>query len=56
MKLSKPLKTLRLEQCMYFWWDPRIDPREPEYDPDFDPRQPNNNKRVSTPAFLVNRV
>jgi hypothetical protein len=37
MELSKPLKTLRLDQCMYFWWDPRIDPREPEYDPDFDP-------------------
>jgi hypothetical protein len=56
MKLSKPLRTLRLHQCMYYWWDPRIDPREPEYDPDFDPRQPNNNKRVSTPAFFMDRV
>jgi len=31
MKLSKPLKHMRLDQCRFFWWDPRIDPREPEY-------------------------
>ena len=53
MELSKPLKTLRLHQCQYFWWDPRIDPREDDYDPDFDPRKPNKNKRVSTPAFFM---
>ena len=23
---------MRLDQCQFFWWDPRIDPREPEYD------------------------
>ena len=22
---------MRLDQCQFFWWDPRIDPREPEY-------------------------
>ena len=26
---------MRLDQCQFFWWDPRIDPREPEYDPLF---------------------
>jgi len=35
MKLSKPLIHMRLDQCQFFWWDPRIDPREPEYDPLF---------------------
>ncbi len=28
---------MRLDQCQFFWWDPRIDPREPEYDPSYDP-------------------
>jgi len=31
MKLNKPLVHMRLDQCQFFWWDPRIDPREPEY-------------------------
>jgi len=31
MKLSKPLVHLRLHQCKFFYWDPKIDPREPEY-------------------------
>jgi hypothetical protein len=31
MKLSKPLVHLRLHQCQFFYWDPKIDPREPEY-------------------------
>ena len=22
---------MRLDQCQFFYWDPRIDPREPEY-------------------------
>ncbi len=34
MKLSKPLRHLRLDQCQYFWWDSHIDPREDDYDPD----------------------
>ena len=37
MKLNKPLVHVRLDQCQFFWWDPRIDPREPEYDPCHDP-------------------
>ena len=37
MKLNKPLVHVRLDQCQFFWWDPRIDPREPEYDPSHDP-------------------
>jgi len=37
MKLKKPLMHVRLHQLGFFWWDPRIDPREPEYDPNFDP-------------------
>ena len=36
MKLSRPLMHVRLDQLGFFYWDPRIDPREPEYDPDFD--------------------
>jgi len=31
MKLSKPLIHMRLDQCQFFWWDPKDDPREPEY-------------------------
>jgi len=31
MELKKPLRHLRLHQLKFFWWDPRIDPREPEY-------------------------
>ena len=31
MKLNKPLMHVRLDQCQFFYWDPRIDPREPEY-------------------------
>ena len=23
---------MRLDQCQFFYWDPRIDPREPEYE------------------------
>jgi hypothetical protein len=53
MKLSKPLRHLRLDQCQYFWWDSHIDPREDDYDPDFDPKNPNNDKRVSTPSFFM---
>lgn len=56
MKLSKPLVHLRLNQCQYYWWDSRIDPREPDYDPDFDPRKPNNDRRVSTPSFFMQSV
>ena len=26
MKLSKPLVHLRLHQCKFFYWDPKIDP------------------------------
>ncbi len=37
MKLNRPLIHMRLDQCQFFYWDPRIDPREPEYDPDLDP-------------------
>ncbi len=33
MKLNKPLMHVRLHQLKFFYWDPRIDPREPEYDP-----------------------
>jgi len=33
MKLKKPLMHVRLHQLQFFYWDPRIDPREPEYDP-----------------------
>ena len=22
---------MRLDQCQFFYWDPKIDPREPEY-------------------------
>ena len=22
---------MRLHQCQFFYWDPKIDPREPEY-------------------------
>ena len=40
MKLNRPLRHLRLDQCKFFWWDSRIDPREPDYDPDYDPSQP----------------
>jgi len=32
MKLNKPLIHMRLDQCQFFYWDPRIDPREPEYE------------------------
>ena len=32
MKLNKPLIHVRLDQCQFFYWDPRIDPREPEYE------------------------
>ena len=39
MKLKKPLMHVRLHQLGFFYWDPRIDPREPEYDPNFDPEQ-----------------
>ena len=53
MKLSRPLCHLRLDQCQYFWWDSRIDPREDDYDPDFDPKNPNNDQRVSTPSFFM---
>ena len=35
MKLNKPLMHVRLDQLGFFYWDPRIDPREPEYDPLF---------------------
>ena len=31
MELKKPLMHIRLHQLKFFWWDPRIDPREPEY-------------------------
>ena len=31
MELKKPLMHVRLHQLGFFWWDPRIDPREPEY-------------------------
>jgi len=31
MKLNKPLMHVRLDQLGFFYWDPRIDPREPEY-------------------------
>ncbi len=31
MKLSKPLVHLRLSQCCFYYWDPKDDPREPEY-------------------------
>jgi len=31
MKLNKPLIHMRLDQCQFFYWDPKIDPREPEY-------------------------
>ena len=31
MELKKPLMHVRLHQLKFFWWDPRIDPREPEY-------------------------
>ena len=31
MKLNRPLMHVRLDQCQFFYWDPRIDPREPEY-------------------------
>jgi len=31
MKLSKPLIHLRLSQVKFFYWDPKDDPREPEY-------------------------
>ena len=27
----KPLKHVRLHQMKFFWWDPKDDPREPEY-------------------------
>ena len=37
MKLNKPLMHVRLHQLQFFYWDPRIDPREPEYDPSYDP-------------------
>jgi len=37
MKLNKPLMHVRLYQLQFFYWDPRIDPREPEYDPCYDP-------------------
>ena len=37
MKLNRPLIHMRLDQCQFFYWDPRIDPRDPEYDPDLDP-------------------
>ena len=40
MKLKRPLRHLRLDQSQFFWWDSRIDPREPDYDPDYDPSQP----------------
>ena len=40
MKLNRPLVHMRLDQCQFFWWDSRIDPREPDYDPDYDPAQP----------------
>jgi len=31
MKLNKPLMHCRLSDMQFFYWDPRIDPREPEY-------------------------
>jgi len=31
MKLNKPLMHVRLDQLGFFYWDPKIDPREPEY-------------------------
>ena len=31
MKLNKPLMHCRLSEMQFFYWDPRIDPREPEY-------------------------
>ena len=37
MKLKKPLMHVRLHQLQFFYWDPRIDPREPEYDQSYDP-------------------
>ncbi len=30
---------MRLHQCQFFYWDPRIDPREPEYEPPSPPSQ-----------------
>ena len=35
MKLNRPLIHMRLDQCQFFYWDPRIDPREPDYDPHY---------------------
>jgi len=32
MKLNKPLMHCRLSDMQFFYWDPRIDPREPEYE------------------------
>ena len=46
MKLIKPLMHVRLYQLGFFYWDPRIDPREPEYDPDF-------NGGETTPLFFM---
>jgi hypothetical protein len=54
MKLSKPLMHLRLHQLQYYYWDPRIDPREPEYDPDFDPKKPDGGVDINTPFFYAN--
>jgi|14BtaG_2_1085337.scaffolds.fasta_scaffold18309_5 hypothetical protein len=51
MKLSKPLIHLRLDQCQYFYWDSRIDPREDDYDPDFGPN--NDDGGLSTPSFFM---
>ena len=31
MKLNKPLMHCRVSDMQFFYWDPRIDPREPEY-------------------------
>ena len=28
---------MRLDQCQFFYWDSRIDPREPDYEPSQDP-------------------